>query len=63
MTNIQKTCCKLDKTPRERGRERMFHCCGCSAFIINLAHLIIDQNNAWNGGQGSSSFLVLENSR
>lgn len=41
----------------------MFHRCGGSAFIINLADLIIDQNNAWNRGQGSSSFLVLENSR
>lgn len=30
----------------------MFHHCGCSAFITNLAYLIIDQNNAWIRGAG-----------
>lgn len=35
------------KTPRERGQEWMFHRCGCSAFITNLAYLIIDQNSGW----------------
>lgn len=35
------------KIPRERGQEWMFHRCGCSAFITNLAYLIIDQNSGW----------------
>lgn len=30
----------------------MFHRCGCSAFITNLAYLIIEQNNAWTRGAG-----------
>lgn len=49
---MAKTCWKLDKIPRERGQERMFQRCGCSAFITNLAYLIIDQNNAWIRGAG-----------
>lgn len=40
------------RAPRERGQERMFHRCGCSAFITNLACLIIDQNNGWIRGAG-----------
>lgn len=30
----------------------MFHCCGCSAFIINLADLIIDQKKCLKWGAG-----------
>lgn len=30
----------------EKGQEKMSHHCGCSAFIIHLVCLIIDQHNA-----------------
>lgn len=45
----KKTCCKVIKKKDlqyEKGQEKMSHHCGCSAFIIHLVCLIIDQHNA-----------------